>query len=204
MAPKPKVVEVQNQATGFAEKFMEALASGNLSSLGYGGYATPLQRGIGGAYESLISQGPQFFDVSPGFDALRERFALTSATGRANAAEKFSIGGSRYGTAAATGIGRYQAESDANQNMLMADLAFKSWTDAQNRFLSTLGGAGGFSMEALTPFLQMAQAGIVNPAVFMQENPWVSGAKAIGGLAQGVGAIAGGFGGAPTTTNVYG
>jgi hypothetical protein len=53
MSPKPEVVPMENQATGFAEQFMEALMGGNV------GYATPLQRNIGGAYESLIAQGPQ-------------------------------------------------------------------------------------------------------------------------------------------------
>ena len=187
MAPKPEVVQTENQATPFAEQFINALMRGNI------GFATPLQRNIGGAYESLIAQGPQFFDVSPGFDALKQRMDLTSATGRANTLEGFSIGGSRYGTPAAVGVGRYQAEADANQNMLLADLAFKSWTDAQNRYMSALAGGGDFSLGALSPFLAMAQAGIVNPAVFMKENPFVSGAKALGGLAQGAGAVAGGL-----------
>lgn len=183
MAPKPEVVNVENQATNFAEQFMQALMSGGV------GYATPLQRNIGGAYESLIAQGPQFFDTSKGFDALKQRFDLTSSTGRADVAEKFSIGGSRYGTAAGTGIGRYQAESDANQNMLMADLAFKSWTDAQNRFMSALGGGGDFATQALAPFLAMAQSGIINPAVFMKENPWISGINAVANLGQGVAGV---------------
>lgn len=98
MAPKPEIVNVENQATNFAEQFIQALMSGGV------GYATPLQRNIGGAYESLIAQGPQFFDTSKGFDALKQRFDLTSSTGRADVAEKFSIGGSRYGTATGTGI----------------------------------------------------------------------------------------------------
>ena len=196
MSPKPEVVPMENQATNFAEEFMNALMGGNV------GYATPLQRNIGGAYESLISQGPQFFDQSKGFDALQERFGLTSATGRANAAEKFSIGGSRYGTSAATGIGRYQAESDANQNMLMADLAMKSWMDGQNRFMSALAGGGDFSLGALGPYLAMAQQGIVNPAVFMKENPWVTGLNTAANVAGGVAGFVNPAGGA--TTNIYG
>ena len=198
MSPKPEVVPMENQATGFAEQFMEALMGGNISSIGQGGYATPLQQNIGGAYESFIAQGPQFFDTSAGFDALEERFGLTSATGRANAAEKFSIGGSRYGTAAATGIGRYQAESDANMNMLMADLGFKSFEAGQNRYQQGLNQAGGFSMQQLAPFLAMAQAGIINPAVFMKENPWVTGLNTAANVAGGVAGFVNPAGGATT------
>lgn len=169
MAPEPVVTEVGNQATDFAEQFMEQLMSGNV------GYATPLQRDIGGAFSSLISQGPQFFDNSAGFDALREKFGLTSATGRANVAEKFSMGGSRYGTAAGTGIGRYQAQSDADMNVLMAQLASGSYESGMNRFMAMLGAGGQFGAQAMSPFTNMAGQGIVNPAVHMQENPWVTG-----------------------------
>lgn len=202
MSPDPEVVPVENQATDFAEQFMEALMGGNISSIGNEGYATPLQQNIGGAYESLIAQGPQYYDQSKGFDALQERFGLTSATGRANAAEKFSIGGNRYGTSAATGIGRYQAESDANMNMLMADLGFKSFEGGQNRYQAGLGAAGGFSLQQLAPFLAMAQAGIINPGIFMKENPWVTGINTVANAAQGVASVA--TGGASSTTNNFG
>jgi hypothetical protein len=68
----------------------------------------------------------------------------------------------------------------------MADLAFKSFEGGQNRFLSALGGGAGFSNSALAPFLAMAQAGIVNPAVFMKENPWVTGLNTAANVAGAV------------------
>lgn len=180
MSPKPKVVQTSNQATPFAEDFMKQLMMGSV------GFASPLQRNIGSAFDQLIAGGPQFFDHSKQFDALRAQYGLTTSTGAADLAEKFSIGGSRYGTAAGVGLGRYQAQRGADLDALLSNIAFQSWSDANNRYLSALGGAGTFSQNALGPYVALATQGIVNPAVFMQENPFVSGLKAVGGAAAGV------------------
>ncbi len=180
MAPKPVVTQVDNQATGFAEDFMDQLMSGNV------GFATPLQRNIGGAFESMISQGPQFFDQSKQFEALQEIFGQNLAQGSANVKEAFSLGGSRYGTSAATGLGRFTAEAGAKQNALLANIGQNSFEQGMNRFLALLGGGGNFSNQALSPFVNMAAQGIVNPAVHMQENPWVTGINTAGDVAGNV------------------
>lgn len=197
MAPKPKVTEVSNQATGFAEQFMEALMGGNV------GYATPLQRNIGNAYGSMISQGPQFYDQSKQFAALQDIFGQNLAQGSANVKEGFSMGGSRYGTSAATGLGRYTAQAGAQQNALLAQIGERSFESGMGRFLQMLGAGGNFSNQSLSPFVNMAAQGIVNPAVHMQENPWVTGINTVGNVAGNVLPFFDRTTGGPTVSGTY-
>jgi len=180
MAPQPKVTEVSNVATPFTESYLENLMSGNV------GYATPLQRDIGGAFGSMISQGPQFYDNSKEFAALQEIFGQNLAQGTANVKEGFSIGGSRYGTSAATGVGRYTAQAGAQQNALLAGIGRTSYESGMNRFLSMLGAGGQFGAQAISPFTNMAAQGVVNPAIHMQENPWVTGINTAANVAGAV------------------
>lgn len=180
MAPKPEVVNVSNQATPYAKEFLRHLM-GTFQT----GYATPLQRGIGGAYESYLSQGPQFFDTSPQMSALTDLFQERNTQALSDLRESFSIGGNRYGTAAGVGQGRALAQLIPAQNALLGQIAQRSFEFGHGNFLNALGGAGNFSAQSFAPFVQLAAQGIVNPAVFMKENPFVSGAKALGGLAAG-------------------
>lgn len=181
MAPKPKVTEVSNQATPYAERFLQELM-GNLSS----GYATPLQRNIGSAFQSYLGQGPQFFDVSPQFDALTALFNERNTQGMSDIRESMSIGGNRYGTAAGVGQGRFLASALPAQNALLGQIAQRSFEFGHQNFLSALNAGGDFSINSFAPFVAMAQAGIVNPAVNMQENPFVTGINTLGNVAGAV------------------
>lgn len=181
MAPKPVTTQVSNQATPYAQDFLQHLM-GSLSS----GYATPLQRNIGSAFESYIGQGPQFFDVSPQFDAMTALFNERNTQGMSDIRESMSIGGSRYGTAAGVGQGRFLAQAIPAQNALLGQIAQRSFEFGHGNYLSALNAGGDFSINSFAPFVAMAQAGIVNPAVNMQENPWVTGINTAGNVAGAV------------------
>lgn len=193
MPPKPVVTEVGNQATPFAEDFLDNLMSGDV------GYATDLQRQVGDAFSSYMAQGPQFFDQTDQFAALQDIWGQNTKQGAADLTEKFSMGGGRYGTGAGTGLGRFFAMAGAQQNALLGGLASQNYNLGMDRFLATLGGAGRFGNEALNPFVTMASQGIVNPAVHMQENPWVTGIN----TGANVVAAANPFGGAAPAGNTY-
>lgn len=187
MAPKPQAIEQKSQATPFAERFLEHMM-GQIQS----GFATPLQQNMGAAANRMIN--PERFDLSKEFSALQEVFNNQNATGLANLREQFSAGGSRYGSATATGTGRFMAEAVPQQQALMAQITRGSFEDAQNRGLQALQIGSQFSIDALRPFLELALSGIHPDQIFMQENPWLSGLKTVGGLASGGGQFLTGLG----------
>jgi hypothetical protein len=188
MAPKPKAIEQRSQATPFAEQFLDQLM-GNLSS----GYATGLQRNAGTAIEQYANSIKPF-DMTDTFKAMTEMFGNQNRTAAANIREGMSGAGNRYGSAAATGEGRFYAEALPAQQAMMGELGLRSY-DSFNR--AKLGGMqlyGQNANEALRPFLQMALAGVHPDQIMMQENPWMTGLKTLGGVAAGAGAALTGLG----------
>ena len=171
MAPKAQNIEQRSPATDFTEKFMEQLM-GNLSS----GYATGLQRNAGTSIQQYVGSLKPF-DQTETFAGMEKMFAGQNKTAVADLTERFSGGGGRYGSAAATGTGRFLAESIPAQQYAMGRLGLEGY-DIFNR--AKLGGLGlqqQSANQALAPFIQMALAGNHPDQIFMTENPWLSGAK---------------------------
>lgn len=182
MAPKPKVIEQRSQATPFAEKFLEHMMQSFTT-----GYATPLQRNLGSSIEKMLGTKP--FDMTKEFAALNEMFGNQQKMAHANLGERFSMGGNRYGSAAATGAARLDAEMIPAFEAMMYDKARGNYNDARNAKLAALGIGSDFSSSAFAPFVQLALSGINPDQIFMTENPWLSGAKVAAGLAEGAGSF---------------
>ncbi len=180
MPPKAKTVEQKSQATPFAQKFLEQMMASART-----GFATPLQRNVGASFTDLLTADQ--FDNSEQFDALKEIFDIEKSQGNANIRESFSIGGNRNSTAVAVGQGRFTAESDARNNAILANIASKSFESAKNRELAGTQAAGQFSNEAFMHFLTLALSGIFPELTQFSENPFLSAAKGVAGLATGVG-----------------
>ena len=198
MAPKPKAIPQNSQSTDFAEQLLEHMM-GSIKS----GYATPLQQNVGSSFEQLMSSQP--YDTSKEFAALTQVFGQMNKTGAANIREGFSGTGSRYGSAAATGEGRFFAETIPRQQALMAQIGRESYESNEDRKLRATQGAGGFSAEAFAPYIQLALSGIYPDQIFMQENPWMTGFKVAKSAADTVaGFISPSGGGGGNTTNYYG
>jgi len=188
MAPQAKSVEQRSPATDFTEKFMEQLM-GNLSS----GYATGLQRNAGTAIEQYTSSLKPF-DQTDTFKGMEQMFANQNKTGLSNLREQFSGAGGRYGSAAATGTGRFLAEALPAQQYAMGKLGLEGYGLFNQAKLGGLGLQQRSAMESLMPFLEFALAGNHQDQIFMQENPWMTGLKTVGGVAASAGGLMTGLG----------
>jgi hypothetical protein len=189
MAPKPQVIEQRSQATPFTEKFMEQLM-GNLSS----GYATGLQQHAGTAIQQYVGSLKPY-DMTDTFRGLEQMFANQNARATSDLREQYSMGGNRYGSASATGTGRFLAEAIPAQQYLMGKLGLEGYDIFNRMKLGGLGLQADNANAALEPFLRFALAGNHPDQIFMQENPWMTGLKTLGGLATGAGGFMTGLAG---------
>ena len=171
MGPKAEAIPQKSPATDFTEKFMEQLM-GNLSS----GYATGQQRQAGTAIQQYTNTLKPF-DQTDTFAGMEQMFANQNKTGLSNLREQFSGAGGRYGSAAATGTGRFLAEALPAQQYAMGKLGLEGYNSYNQAKLGGLGLQQQSAMDALMPFLEMALAGNHPDQIFMKENPWVSGVK---------------------------
>jgi hypothetical protein len=171
MGPSAEVIPQRSPATDFTERFMEKLM-GNLSS----GYATGLQRQAGTAIQQYAGSIKPF-DQTETFAGMEQMFANQNKTGLSNLREQFSGAGGRYGTAAATGTGRFLAEALPRQQYAMGRLGLEGYQAYNQAKLGGLGLQQQSANQALAPFIQMALAGNHPDQIFMKENPWVTGIK---------------------------
>lgn len=103
-------------------------------------YQTLAQQGAGvptyasRAIQGMVEGGSPF-DTSGQFNALKQQFGLQREEDLANLFE--SLGG-KSSSGSGYGAGKYMAQSSADLNKLMADIAMQSWEQAQGRKMQAI------------------------------------------------------------------
>lgn len=191
MGATERRVQPESQATPLAGDVLGFLQG----QIGQGGFGplTPLQRQAQNSLQNFIASN-QPFDLGPLLAQLEQVQGRQVETGAANLREGFGVAGSRFGTPLAAGEAQFRTGAAGDFATTVSQLLQNQFNIGNEQLLQAIGLGGQLSTQNIAPFIQLAGMGILPEQISFEENPFVTGLKALGGAAAGAGSFATGIG----------